>query len=124
WYATYLTVTAPGRLPEFREDEDGYLEDIPVDGDQPGLAVAPRELSEAYATYLQQEEGPFAAGDYTSGLLTAREEENSNPEYEMSYQDEAIDPAREPHMAPIAVRTADGGAMVMFTTRHFDRQTV
>ncbi|MGP3969033.1 hypothetical protein [Streptomyces sp. 6N223] len=124
WYATYLTVLPEAEMPEFAEDEDGYLEDMPVGQEYPGLAASPKELSAAYTAYLTDEEGPFAAGSHTTGVLENREQENSNPEYEMNYQDEAVDPAAEPQMAPVAVRTADGGAFVAFTSRFFDRQTV
>ncbi|MGP4110639.1 hypothetical protein ACTWP5_06945 [Streptomyces sp. 4N509B] len=124
WFATYLAVLPTGQMPEFAEDADGSLDDLPVGEEYPGLAMAPQELGTAYATYLQEEDGPFAAGTFTTDLLQQRVEENSSPEYQMFYQDEAADPEAEPHMAPIAVRLADGGAMVMFTTRHFDQQTV
>jgi hypothetical protein len=124
WYATYQTVLPETQVPEFAEDADGFLEDMPTGRDYPGLAASPGELSAAFASYLSEREGPFADGSYTTGVLAHRQEENSNPEYEMNYQDEAIDPAAEPQMAPIAVRTADGGAFVLFTTRYFDRQTV
>lgn len=124
WYATYLTVLPEAQVPEFAEDADGFLEDMPAGRGYPGLAASPGELSAAYASYLSEREGPFADGSYTTGVLDHRREENSNPEYEMNYQDEAIDPAAEPQLAPVAVRTADGGAFVLFTTRYFDRQTV
>jgi hypothetical protein len=123
WYATYLAELPESEMPEFAEDADGYLEDMPVARDYPRLAASPHELSADYATYLQEEEGAFADGPHTTGVLENRVAENSNPEYEMNYQDEAVDPAAEPQMAPVAVRTADGGALVMFSSRYFDRQT-
>jgi hypothetical protein len=125
WYATYLTMLPEARMPEFADDADGYLEDMPLSEDYPDLAASPRELSEAYATYLSEDgEGPFVAGPHTSGVLDGRREENSSPEFVMDYVDEAVDPAAEPEMAPVAVRTADGAAFVQFTARFSDRQTV
>jgi hypothetical protein len=121
WRASYLAALPPGGVPEFAEDEDGHLEDMPVGQAYPGLAAEPRELSAGYAGYLQEEEGPFVDGPFTTGILEGRDTENSDPAYEMHYQDEE---ATEREYAPVAVRTADGGAMVMFTTHHFDRQTV
>ncbi|MEO3752337.1 hypothetical protein [Streptomyces sp. B6B3] len=132
WYATYLAVLPANDVPEFAEDEDGFLADIPI-GDSveasgedagEGLAMAPGELSGNYARYLQEDAevaALFADGQFTSDVLANRAEENSTPEYEMHYQDDAAD---EPENAPVAVRTEDGGALVIFATHHFDRQAV
>lgn len=132
WKASYLTILAPELVPEFAQDEDGHLADIPLD-EPADLAVAPGGLSAAYAGtltadgelagdgYLQTGEGPFADGAHTSGVLAERDEQNSSPEYEMQYRDWA---AEEPENAPVAMRTESGDALVMFASHHSDKQTV
>lgn len=132
WKATYLAVLPADEIPEFATDGDGYLQDIPAGGGS-GLAIAPDELSASYAGtltgdggmagdgYLQTGEGPFADGPYTSELLAERDASNSSPEYEMQYRDWA---AEEAENAPVAIRTADGGALVLFASHHSDKQTV
>ncbi len=124
WYATYLAVLPETEIPKFAEDEDGYLADLPIGDAAEGLTVAPGDLSANYAKYLQEDPEAtelFADGPYTSDVLANRAEENSTPEYEMHYQDDA---ATEPEHAPVAASTEDGGALVIFATHHFDRQTV
>ena len=53
-------------------------------------------------------------------LLAERETEPA-PEEDWQYRDWA---ANEPEHAPVAMRTADGSALVFFTSHHSDRQTV
>ncbi|MFI2435707.1 hypothetical protein [Streptomyces sp. NPDC018693] len=118
WQAAYLTLVAPGALPEFAKDKDGWGEAVPAD--TAGLAVAPQELSKGYTTYLQQGGAVFAEGTYTSELRTRREKNAEKPGLVTQYIDQ---PLIEGDYAPVALRTADGGAVVFFSSRHFVKQT-
>ncbi|MFR9722462.1 hypothetical protein ACL02R_03680 [Streptomyces sp. MS19] len=123
WRLNYLASMPAAEVPEFAEDEDGYLDDIPAGegGASEGYALAPGDLSAAYSVYLQSGEGPFAEGPYTSDTRTARDQANSDPASFTEYRDE---PAEEAEYGPLAMRTADGDAFVMFTSLHDQRQTV
>ncbi|MDT7844763.1 hypothetical protein [Streptomyces justiciae] len=117
--AAYLTLVAPDDVPEFKTDEDGWAEAIAPNS--PELAVAPKELSQDYATYLQDGKGKvFADGAHTSGWRTAREKQAKKPGLVRQYIDE---PLISGAYAPLALRTKDGGAAVFFTTRHYEKQT-
>ncbi|WP_059007655.1 hypothetical protein [Streptomyces specialis] len=123
WAVSYLTVLAADDFPELAEDGDGFLEDIPVEGDtHSGLALEPGELSAAYAEYLSSEgDGPFTEGPYTTDALAAREEANSQPEFITEFRDRA---AEDEAYAPVALRTADGGALVLFTSLYHEKRTM
>ncbi|MDT0322038.1 hypothetical protein [Streptomyces millisiae] len=126
WRASYLGQVPTAQLPEFAEEENGNgaLVDIPLTGtDGDDLAVAPGELSAAYADYLTAGgvDPTFTAGPYTTEALANREAANSNAAFRTDYIDE---PAEGAEYAPVAIRTADGGALVFFTTVHNSKQTV
>ncbi|MDT0344525.1 hypothetical protein [Streptomyces litchfieldiae] len=122
WRASYLSVMPTEGGPALAEDEDGYLEDLPVGEDtNTGVGVEPGAVGQAYVDYVQSGEGPFVGGDYTSGELTAREEANSDPRYATDYQDQVPEGAE---FAPVAMRTQDGGALVFFSTTRFEKQTM
>jgi hypothetical protein len=118
WRATYLTLVAPGAVPEFKKDKDGWAEAIPADSAE--LAVTPRDLSEQYATYLHNGGDTFADGRHTSGWRKDRKKDAKRPGLATQYIDE---PLTSGEYAPLALRTADGGALVFFTTRHYEKQT-
>ncbi|MDX3578045.1 MULTISPECIES: hypothetical protein [unclassified Streptomyces] len=118
WQATYLTLVAPGSLPAFAKDEDGWAQAVPADTSR--LALAPGDLSQDYATYLQSGGGPFADGSYTSALRATRTKNASRPGLATQYIDEQL---TEGDYAPLALRTTDGGALVFFTTHHYVKQT-
>ncbi|CAM5387348.1 hypothetical protein [Streptomyces aurantiogriseus] len=118
WEAAYLTLVAPGALPEFTKDKDGWAEAVPADSAE--LVRAPEDLSKDYATYLQNGGGTFADGAYTSELRSTRAKNSSKPGLATQYIDE---PLTNGDFAPLALRTADGGALVFFTTHHYVKQT-
>ncbi len=118
WQATYLTLVAPGAVPEFKTDKDGWAEAIPANSAE--LAVAPEDLSARYATYLKDGGDTFADGRHTSGWRKDRKKEAKRPGLATQYIDE---PLTNGEYAPLALRTADGGALVFFTTRHYEKQT-
>ncbi|MGW1724618.1 hypothetical protein ACWCQK_16985 [Streptomyces sp. NPDC002306] len=118
WQVSYLTLVAPGAVPQFKKDKDGWAEAVPVDSAE--LAVAPADLSRDYATYLKDGGTAFADGTYTSTLRANRAKGASKPGLATQYIDE---PLTRDDYAPLAVRTADGGALVFFTTHHYMKQT-
>ncbi|KRV46690.1 hypothetical protein AQ490_12550 [Wenjunlia vitaminophila] len=115
WRATYLTAFEKDEMPEFELDEDGLAQAVPVNAT--GLAVAPGRLSETYTDYLAADRTPdtFEDGPATSELREARQKERKTARYVTQFVDQ---PVTEERFAPLALRTADGGALVMFTTRH------
>ncbi|MFG2517069.1 hypothetical protein [Streptomyces sp. NPDC048584] len=118
WEAAYLTLVAPGDVPEFKTDADGWAEAVPANSTGP--AVAPGELSKDFAAYLKDGGTAFAEGPHTSGWRAQREKKSSRPGLATQYIDE---PLTNGDYAPLALRTKDGGALVFFTTRHFEKQT-
>ncbi|MFI9834332.1 hypothetical protein ACIHIX_42370 [Streptomyces sp. NPDC051913] len=117
--AAYLTLVAPDAVPEFKTDEDGRAEAVPVNSTE--LAVAPEDLSQDYATYLKDGKGGvFADGAHTSGWRAERQKQAKKPGLVRQYIDE---PLTSGAYAPLALRTKDGGAAVFFTTRHYEKQT-
>ncbi|WP_159029933.1 hypothetical protein [Streptomyces marincola] len=129
WRVSYLTVLPTEGAPELARDEDGYLEDLPVvdpselPADDPGsgLVMEPGELGTAFVDYLQGGEAPFAGGPYTSDELAEREAANSDPAFVTEFQDQA---AQSEEYAPVAIRTEDGGALMLFTSLHHEKQTM
>ncbi|MEZ3182146.1 hypothetical protein KYY02_26800 [Streptomyces pimonensis] len=118
WEAAYLTLVAPDDIPEFRTDKDGWAEAVPANSTE--LAVKPGELSNHYVTYLKDGGDAFADGPYTSGWRAQRGKKSSRPGLATQYIDE---PLTDGDYAPLALRTEDGGALVFFATRHFEKRT-
>ncbi|MFB7651780.1 MULTISPECIES: hypothetical protein [unclassified Streptomyces] len=118
WQATYLTLVAPDRMPEFKTDADGWAEAVPANSTD--LAAPPADLSKDYTTYLQDGGASFADGVHTSSWRKVREKRSSRPGLVTQFIDE---PLTNGDYAPLALRTKDGGALVFFTTRHFEKQT-
>ena len=118
WQASYLTVLATDDIPEFEKDADGWAQPVPAD--DAALAVEPDKLGRAYTTYLASGGDTFAPGAYTSELRAQRAKNASKPGLARQYVDE---PLNSGDYAPVGLRTEDGGALVFFTTRHFEKQT-
>jgi hypothetical protein len=118
WRVAYLTLVAPGAVPQFKTDKDGWAEAVPAGSAQ--LAVEPRELSQKYTAYLKSGGKTFASGPNTSGLRTYRKGRAKQPGLVRQYIDQ---PLTRGDYAPLALRTADGGALVFFTTHHYEKQT-
>ncbi|MFD7996017.1 hypothetical protein [Streptomyces mexicanus] len=118
WQVAYLTLVAPGAVPKFAKDKDGWAEAVPANS--ASLAVEPGDLSQDYATYLGKGGSTFAAGPYTSAWRTQRAKDAVKPGLATQYIDQ---PLTEGAYAPLALRTADGGALVFFTTHHYQKQT-
>ncbi|MEQ8144156.1 hypothetical protein [Streptomyces sp. OP7] len=118
WEVAFLTLVSPEDIPEFKTDKDGWAEAVPANSTD--VAVAPGELSQKYATYLKDGGDGFAGGPHTSGWRDTRQKQSVRPGLATQYIDE---PMVNGDYAPLALRTADGGALVFFTTRHFEKQT-
>ncbi|WP_246212672.1 hypothetical protein [Streptomyces abyssomicinicus] len=117
WQAAYLTLLDPDDVPEFRKDEDGHAE--PALGGAP-LAVSPSALSKEYTAYLGQGGDAFAEGPHTSVVREQRKKNEKRPGLVRQFQDE---PLSRGDYAPLGLRTADGGALVFFATKHFEKLT-
>ncbi|MEU3609142.1 hypothetical protein AB0E83_27380 [Streptomyces sp. NPDC035033] len=118
WKAAHLVILGRDQLPEFAGAEGGA---VPVAAGSDALAVAPDELSERYAAYLQDGgAGPFAAGPHTSALRERRARTAQRPGLATQWIDRAAEGG---DFAPLALGTKDGGALVFFASRHFERQT-
>ncbi|MGW2641006.1 hypothetical protein [Streptomyces sp. NPDC001348] len=118
WRAAYVTLVAPGSVPEFKKDADGWGEAVPAAS--ASLAVEPQALSQDYATYLKSGGNTFADGAHTSGWRADRAKSARKPGLVTQYIDE---PLTRGDYAPLALRTADGGALVFFTTHHYEKET-
>ncbi|GGW39684.1 putative lipoprotein [Streptomyces lucensis JCM 4490] len=118
WQVSYLTLAVPGTVPAFKTDGDGWAEAVPAGSAR--LAVRPEELSRKYVTYLKDGGEAFADGRNTSGLRADRAKAAKRPGLVRQFIDE---PLTHGDYAPLALRTADGGALVFFTTHHYEKQT-
>ncbi|MEV7241491.1 hypothetical protein [Streptomyces sp. NPDC093248] len=118
WRVAYLTLVAAGDVPEFKKDADGWAEAVPAGST--GLAVPPAGLSKGYASHLKSGGNTFADGPYTSTLRANRQKLAKRPGLVRQFIDE---PLTSGDYAPLALRTADGGALVFFTTHHYEKQT-
>lgn len=118
WEAAYLAILTSDEIPAFRT-EGGYA--VPVAADSNGLAVAPKDLGRTYVSFLGGGElGPFAAGPHTTGWREERQKGAKRVGLATQYIDQPTDTG---DFAPLALATEDGGAMVFFATRYFERQT-
>ncbi|MEU8029863.1 hypothetical protein [Streptomyces sp. NPDC049099] len=118
WRVAYVTLLAPGTVPEFKTDKDGWAEAVPADSAR--FAVEPGKLSADYATYLKKGGRTFADGTYTSVERANRAKRDRKPGLVTQFIDR---PLTSGDYAPLALRTADGGALVFFTTHHYEKQT-
>ncbi|WP_167530111.1 hypothetical protein [Streptomyces calvus] len=118
WEVAYLTLVAPDDVPEFKTDENGWAEAVPANSTD--VAVPPAELSKGYASFLKDGGKTFADGPHTSAWRALRAKRAERPGLVTQYIDE---PMTNGDYAPLALRTEDGGALVFFTTRHFEKQT-
>ncbi|MFE0692505.1 hypothetical protein [Streptomyces sp. NPDC059173] len=117
WKAAYLGVLPASQVPEFALDEDGFATPVKPQDDE--LAVAPADLSASYTGYLQNgSPDVFTPSTSTSGW---RETRRTTRRAGFSYQ--YVDqPLTGDSFAPLGLRTEDGGALVFFNSKHFERQ--
>lgn len=120
WQAAWGPVLRPGAtFPEPYRDEDGYVEALPSDA--PGLAILPRDTAGALTGYLTDGSSSaqlFAPGPHTSEARQLREQPVQN-----GFVRQFVDtPAA--HFEPLAIRTREGGALVLFAVTHSMKLTV
>ncbi|MEU1124579.1 hypothetical protein ABZ371_13675 [Streptomyces sp. NPDC005899] len=120
WKAAYLAVIPPSEVPKFREDADGLVRPVPSADTDSVLASPPGDLSTAYTGYLQDgTPDVFAPGATTSGWRDARRN-TRKAGFSFQYADQPLDTGA---FAPLGLTTEDGGALVFFSSKHFERQT-
>ncbi|MFF5428302.1 MULTISPECIES: hypothetical protein [unclassified Streptomyces] len=118
WEVAHLVILGTATVPEFAEEE-GYA--VPVGGGEGALAVAPKDLGARYVAFLKDgEQGPLAAGPHTTRWRADRLKAAERPGLATQYLDQVADQG---DFAPLGLRTKDGGALVFFATRYFERQT-
>ncbi|MET8973668.1 hypothetical protein ACIQK9_10750 [Streptomyces hydrogenans] len=118
WKAAHLAIVGPDAMPEFAEEKG---DEVPLPATSKATAIAPEELSERYAEYLKDGgTGPFAAGAHTSQWREKRARTAQRPGLATQWIDR---PADTGDFAPLALATEDGGALVFFASRHYERQT-
>lgn len=117
WKASYLGVVPASQVPEFTLDGDGLATPVEPQGGE--LIVQPADLSIAYTEYLQKgTPDVFAPGTATSQW---RETRRTTRRAGFSYQ--YVDqPLGNGTFGPLGLRTEDGGALVFFSSKHFERQ--
>ncbi|MEW1611635.1 MULTISPECIES: hypothetical protein [unclassified Streptomyces] len=117
WKASYLAVLPTSQVPEFTLDKDGLA--TPVEPRDDELTVSPADLSTAYTQYLEKgTPDVFTPGTATSGW---RETRRTTRRAGFSYQ--YVDqPLADGSFGPLGLRTEDGGALVFFSSKHFERQ--
>ncbi|MFF6785755.1 hypothetical protein [Streptomyces sp. NPDC012510] len=118
WEVSFLTIVSAKDMPEFKKDEQGHAQ--VVTPEDPELSVKPAELPDKYVTYLKEDSALFADGPYTSEERAKRQRNAEKPGLARQYMDEALTNG---DYAPVGLRTTDGGALVFFTTRHYQKQT-
>ncbi|MGV9562956.1 hypothetical protein [Streptomyces sp. NPDC003480] len=118
WAVSYLTILAPGDVPTFEKDKNGWAK--PVTADDAALAVRPRGLGAAYASYLRSGGNTFAPGPHTSQFRAGRLASAKRPGLARQYLDQPLTGGA---YAPLGLRTTDGGALVFFATRRYEKQT-
>ncbi|MFH8615743.1 hypothetical protein ACH4E8_11820 [Streptomyces sp. NPDC017979] len=118
WRVAYLNTMAPDRVPELKTDGDGFAVPVPVD--TTSLVSAPSALAKNYSSFLQSGAPPlFKDGPDTSQWREARRRP-SQPGTTTQWIDQ---PVNSKDSAPLGFATKDGGALVFFTLRSYERQT-
>lgn len=119
WRAAYLSVLTSAEVPVFAKDKDGWAK--PVEPADPSLAVAPKNLSAQYASYLKDgTPDHFAPGTHTSVWRSVREKNANLPGLSTQYVDQSL---ANGDYRPLGLATKDGGALVFFSARHYEQQT-
>ncbi|MFE0737970.1 hypothetical protein [Streptomyces sp. NPDC058855] len=120
WEVAHLVILGTDTVPEFAE-EGGYAVPVTAGGGEGALAVAPKDLGARYVAFLKDgEQGPLAAGPHTTRWRADRLKAAKRPGLATQYLDQVADQG---DFAPLGLRTKDGGALVLFATRYFERQT-
>ncbi|WP_406860596.1 hypothetical protein ABZO31_09105 [Streptomyces sp. HUAS MG47] len=118
WEAAHLAILSPDEVPVFKQ-QDGFA--VPVAAGDTRLAVSPEDLGGQYASYMKTGEPKmFAPGAHTTLWRQSRERNANRVGLATQYVDQTMDDGDN---APLALATEDGGALVFFAHRFFERQT-
>ncbi|MEE4425650.1 hypothetical protein V2J85_41030, partial [Streptomyces sp. DSM 41528] len=91
----------------------------PVEPQSKELVVSPADLSTAYTEYLQKgTPDVFAPGTATSAWRDTRRT-TRRAGFSYQYVDQPLTGGT---FGPLGLRTEDGGALVFFSSKHFERQ--
>jgi hypothetical protein len=105
-------------VPAFAKDGDGRARPVVTDSSE--LSVAPKDLGTQYTEYLQKgTPDVFAPGVATSGWRDARRT-TRQAGFSYQYIDQPLDSGT---FGPLGLETEDGGALVFFSSKHFEQQT-
>ncbi|WP_263170885.1 hypothetical protein [Streptomyces sp. SCSIO ZS0520] len=120
WKGTYLSLVGLDEVPQLKKDSEGLAE--PVEPVDVALLAQPRQLSGAYTEFLGKKgaEETFAPGSHTTRWRENRAKSASRMGYSRQYIDQ---PMTDGAFAPLGLRTVDGGALVFFSTRHYEKTT-
>ncbi|WP_406349538.1 hypothetical protein [Streptomyces sp. NBC_00144] len=119
WKAAYLSVLRSSAVPDFAMDKDGWAE--PAEPADPSLAVAPEKLSGEYAGYLKSgSPDHFAPGNDTTVWRETRAKNANLPGLSTQYVDRSL---TDGDYRPLGLALRGGGALVFFSTRHYEQQT-
>ncbi|WP_369213625.1 hypothetical protein [Streptomyces flavofungini] len=118
WEASYLNLVAPRDMPELKKDADGWAEPVPAG--EAGLALRPKDLGEKYTAYLKSGGSAFEPGPHTTKWKAFRDRNTKRLGVGVQYLDYPMNGGM---FAPVGLRTKDGGAMVFFSTHHYEKQT-
>ncbi|MFD7293130.1 hypothetical protein ACFV9W_07545 [Streptomyces sp. NPDC059897] len=118
WAVSYLSLLRDGTVPKFKTDKDGWAES--VDPDASGLAQRPKDMGDKYIQYLKKGGDGYAPGPHTTRWRQTRERIDTRPGLTTQFIDESL---TEGNYAPVALRTENGGALVFFTTRRYEKLT-
>lgn len=113
WQASYLATLAKGERAPALELHDGFGSAVDVTSSN-GLAGSPSSVSTSYAAYLESlgsAHGEFASGPNTTGTVAGLKRSISTNE---QHHIKTAFTSTVPAFAPLAFRTADGGALVFF----------
>ncbi|MEV8631233.1 hypothetical protein AB0395_06205 [Streptosporangium sp. NPDC051023] len=116
WYLSSTSLLDPGaRAPEIAKDAEGYA--TALADDDPTTAISPRLMAPLHATSAEEGSAGFAAGLIEKGPHTtgyAEEITGKRPKYKSDCL--GYDSIFGASNYPVhALRTADGGAMVMYS---------
>ncbi|MFG2112331.1 hypothetical protein ACGFRB_06795 [Streptomyces sp. NPDC048718] len=118
WKAAYLSVMSASRVPVFKR-EQGYA--VPVAAGSTTPVIAPGVLGERYVSFLKDgQQGPFTPGTHTTVWREQRKKAAARTGLVTQYVDQAESRG---DFAPLAFATEDGGTLVFFATRYYERQT-
>ncbi|MEB8342740.1 hypothetical protein [Streptomyces endophyticus] len=118
WAVSYLSLFRNGTVPKFKQDKDGWAESVAPDAS--GLAQRPKDMGKKYIQYLKKGGDGYAPGLHTTRWRQTREKIDSRPGLTTQFIDESLNSG---DYAPVALRTENGGALVFFTTRRYEKLT-